>query len=80
MPLLSSFSGSRSSWEPIASQIRAILGLPDPSDPLERDLKGLLKTGRRIEATLMHGTVTGASHADSKRTIEDLQRRMAAGG
>ena len=76
MPLLSSFSGSRQSWEPVARRIRAVVGLPDPSDPLERDLKGLLKTGRRVEAILMHGTVTRSDYAHSKRAIEDLQRHM----
>jgi hypothetical protein len=78
MPLVPSFSGSRQSWEPIANKIRDAIGLRDAVDPLERDLKGLLKDGKRIEAILMHGTVTGASHADSKRTVEDLQKRMAA--
>jgi hypothetical protein len=78
MPLLPSFSGSRQSWETIAQKIRATIGLREPLDPLERDLKGLLKDGKRIEAILMHGTVTGASHADSKRTVEDLQKRLAS--
>jgi hypothetical protein len=79
MPLLSSFSGSRSDWEVVARKIRAVLGKPDPIDTLERDLRGLIKTGRRIEAILMHGTVTQASYADSKRAIEELENRMARG-
>jgi hypothetical protein len=78
IPLVPSFSGSRQSWEPIAQKIRAVIGLPDPVDPLVRDLEGLLKQGRRVEAILMHGTVTGAGHADSKRAIEDLQKRIAS--
>jgi hypothetical protein len=77
LPLLPSFSGSRQSWEVIATKIRATIGLRDPVDSLERDLKGLLKDGKRIEAILMHGTVTGASHSDSRRTVEDLQKRIA---
>jgi hypothetical protein len=77
MPLLSSFSGSRRDWEVIAQQIRTVLTMPDPADPLERDLRGLIKAGRRIEAILMHGTVTLAPYADSKRTIDEIERRMA---
>ena len=76
MPLLSSFSGSRSDWEAAARQIRTILAMPDPADPLERDLKGLIKAGRRIEAILMHGTVTQVPYADSKRAIDELETRM----
>jgi hypothetical protein len=77
MPLLSSFSGSRRDWEAVAQKIRAVLGRADPADALERDLKGLIKTGRRIEAILMHGTVTQAPYAESKRAIDDLEAGMA---
>jgi hypothetical protein len=54
-----------------------VLGRADPADALERDLKGLIKTGRRIEAILMHGTVTQAPYAESKRAIDDLEAGMA---
>jgi hypothetical protein len=77
VPLLSSFSGSRRDWEAVATKIREVLGKPDPADTLERDLRGLIKNGRRIEAILMHGTVTSAKYADSKRAIEELETRMA---
>jgi hypothetical protein len=79
MPLLSSFSGSRSDWEVVAQKIRAVLGKADPVNTLERDLRGLIKTGRRIDAILMHGTVTQAPYADSKRAIEELEARMTRG-
>jgi hypothetical protein len=75
IPLLSSFSGSRKDWEEVAQNIRAVLGRPEPADSLERDLKGLIREGRRVEAMLMHGTVTGANYADSKRAIDELEGR-----
>jgi hypothetical protein len=77
MPLLSSFSGSRGDWEVVAQKIRAVLGKADPVNTLERDLRGLIKAGRRIEAILMHGTLTGSGYAESKRAIEELEARMA---